>query len=72
MLLPILEDRSATRGEAIIKTISTRIAGGRREVSKEPAQVRLILSSLSMAEACPGNRRHARVSVNLAVSSARG
>ncbi|KAJ7274649.1 hypothetical protein C8J57DRAFT_1312429 [Mycena rebaudengoi] len=39
MLLPILEDRSATRGEAIIKTISTRIAGGRREVSKEPAQV---------------------------------
>ncbi|KAJ7616307.1 hypothetical protein DFH06DRAFT_1239050 [Mycena polygramma] len=39
MLLPILEDRSDARGEAIIKTISSRIAGGRREVSKEPSQV---------------------------------
>ncbi|KAJ7236893.1 hypothetical protein B0H12DRAFT_1256169 [Mycena haematopus] len=39
MLLPILEDRVDPRGEAIIKTISTRIAGGRREVSKEPSQV---------------------------------
>ncbi|KAJ7176197.1 hypothetical protein C8R43DRAFT_1057490 [Mycena crocata] len=39
MLLPIFEDRGDARGDAIIKTISTRIAGGRREVSKEPSQV---------------------------------
>ncbi|KAF7366272.1 ERCC4 domain-containing protein [Mycena sanguinolenta] len=39
MLLPIFEDRVDARSEAIIKTISTRIAGGRREVSKEPSQV---------------------------------
>ncbi|KAJ7861733.1 hypothetical protein B0H14DRAFT_2741744 [Mycena olivaceomarginata] len=39
MLLPIFEDRGDARGEAIIKTISTRIAGGRREISKEPSQV---------------------------------
>ncbi|KAF8201952.1 hypothetical protein K438DRAFT_1821001 [Mycena galopus ATCC 62051] len=39
MLLPIFEDRGDARGEAIIKTISTRIAGGRRELSKEPSQV---------------------------------
>ncbi|KAJ7655415.1 hypothetical protein B0H17DRAFT_1098988 [Mycena rosella] len=39
MLLPIFEDRSDARGDAIIKTISTRIAGGRRELRKEPLQV---------------------------------
>ncbi|KAK7042132.1 ERCC4 domain-containing protein [Favolaschia claudopus] len=40
MVLPIFEERAAnSRGEAIIKTISTRIAGGRREVTTEPAQV---------------------------------
>jgi len=39
MLLPIFEDRGDSRGEAIIKTISTRIAGGRRELKKEPSQV---------------------------------
>ncbi|KAJ7722820.1 hypothetical protein B0H16DRAFT_346228 [Mycena metata] len=39
MLLPIFEDRRDERGEALIKTISTRIAGGRRELSKEPSQV---------------------------------
>ncbi|KAJ7889609.1 hypothetical protein B0H13DRAFT_2041364 [Mycena leptocephala] len=39
MLLPIFEDRGDSRGDAIIKTISTRIAGGRRELSKEPSQV---------------------------------
>ncbi|KAJ6562354.1 hypothetical protein B0H19DRAFT_1144218 [Mycena capillaripes] len=39
MLLPIFEERGDARGEAIIKTISTRIAGGRRELSKEPSQV---------------------------------
>ncbi|KAJ6579203.1 hypothetical protein DFH09DRAFT_1447495 [Mycena vulgaris] len=39
MLLPIFEDKGDTRGDALIKTISTRIAGGRRELSKEPSQV---------------------------------
>ncbi|KAJ7114960.1 hypothetical protein C8R44DRAFT_226027 [Mycena epipterygia] len=39
MLLPIFEERGDGRGDAIIKTISTRIAGGRRELSKEPSQI---------------------------------
>ena len=42
MLLPIFEDRSAAAGgagDAIIKTISSRIAGGRKELNKEPSRV---------------------------------
>ncbi|KAH9846206.1 hypothetical protein C2E23DRAFT_853988 [Lenzites betulinus] len=39
MLMPIFEDRASAAGEAIIKTISSRIAGGRKEVSTEPARV---------------------------------
>lgn len=38
MLLPIYEDKG-TANDAIIKTISTRIAGGRRELNKEPSRV---------------------------------
>ncbi|KAF8999609.1 hypothetical protein BDQ17DRAFT_1499549 [Cyathus striatus] len=39
MLLPIYEDRDAARGDAMIKTISSRLAGGRKEISKEPPRV---------------------------------
>ncbi|KDQ65067.1 hypothetical protein JAAARDRAFT_43863 [Jaapia argillacea MUCL 33604] len=40
MLLPILEDRSRNDPtEAAIKTISTRLAGGRKEINKEPSRV---------------------------------
>ncbi|KAJ7062873.1 hypothetical protein C8F01DRAFT_985778 [Mycena amicta] len=39
MLLPIFEDKGDGRQDALIKTISTRVAGGRREVRAEPAQV---------------------------------
>ena len=39
MLMPIHEDRTSAAGEAIIKNISTRIAGGRKEASTEPARV---------------------------------
>ncbi|EJF60626.1 hypothetical protein DICSQDRAFT_87823 [Dichomitus squalens LYAD-421 SS1] len=39
MLMPIHEDRTTAAGEALIKTISTRIAGGRKEASIEPARV---------------------------------
>ncbi|TFY68418.1 hypothetical protein EVJ58_g1023 [Rhodofomes roseus] len=40
MLMPIMEDRNAGRaGEALIKTISSRVAGGRKEVSLEPSRV---------------------------------
>lgn len=42
MLLPIIEDRRAAESDAIIKTISSRIAGGRRELNKAPSQVYLI------------------------------
>ena len=42
MLLPIHENQRAGSdvGEAIIKTISSRVAGGRKELSTEAAQVR--------------------------------
>lgn len=42
MLLPIMEERTAggSVGDAIIKTISSRVAGGRKELNKEPSQVR--------------------------------
>ena len=39
MLMPIHEDRTSAAGEAIIRTISTRVAGGRKEASIEPARV---------------------------------
>lgn len=42
MLLPIHESQRAGSdvGEAIIKTISSRVAGGRKELSTEAARVR--------------------------------
>ena len=42
MLLPIHENQRAGSdvGEAIIKTISSRVAGGRKELSTEAARVR--------------------------------
>lgn len=40
MLLPILEDpKRSSSSDEIIKTISTRVAGGRRELNKEPSRV---------------------------------
>ncbi|KAI0916475.1 hypothetical protein AcV5_002963 [Taiwanofungus camphoratus] len=40
MLMPIMEERRAGgTGEALIKTISSRIAGGRKDVSTEPSRV---------------------------------
>ncbi|KAH8834013.1 hypothetical protein DL96DRAFT_1521655 [Flagelloscypha sp. PMI_526] len=39
MVLTIQEERREDPGDAIIKTISTRIAGGRRELSTEASQV---------------------------------
>jgi DNA excision repair protein ERCC-4 len=43
MLLPIHENQRAGSdvGEVIIKTISSRIAGGRTELSTEESRVRL-------------------------------
>ncbi|KAF9030370.1 hypothetical protein BDZ89DRAFT_1159420 [Hymenopellis radicata] len=39
MLLPILEDPRAASNDAVIKTISTRFGGGRKELNKEPSRV---------------------------------
>jgi DNA excision repair protein ERCC-4 len=39
MLLPIFEDKHAGRSDAVIKTISTRLAGGRKELSTVASQV---------------------------------
>jgi DNA excision repair protein ERCC-4 len=45
MLLPIHENPRAASdvGEAIIKTISSRVAGGRQELSAEESRVRPFL-----------------------------
>ncbi|KAF5366845.1 hypothetical protein D9758_006483 [Tetrapyrgos nigripes] len=39
MLLPIYDDHSRIDSDALIQTISSRIAGGRRELSTAPSQV---------------------------------
>lgn len=41
MLITLVEDRrEASANDAIIKTISSRVAGGRREINKEPSTVK--------------------------------
>lgn len=40
MMITLVEDRrEQTANDAILKTISTRVAGGRREVKTEPSRV---------------------------------
>ena len=45
MLMPIIDDHNTSVGssDTLIKTISTRVAGGRTEVSTEPSRVRQFL-----------------------------
>lgn len=41
MVHTLVEDRRETGvNDAMLKTISTRVAGGRRELSREPSRVR--------------------------------
>lgn len=46
MLLPLFEERNDSTSDAMIKTISTRIAGGRRELNTQPSQVGVLRCSL--------------------------
>ncbi|KAI0794969.1 hypothetical protein C8Q75DRAFT_748299 [Abortiporus biennis] len=39
MLMPILEERRSESTDSLIKTISSRIAGGRKEINTEPSRV---------------------------------
>lgn len=39
MLMPLLEERREGANEEILKTISSRVAGGRRTLNKEPSRV---------------------------------
>ena len=40
MMITLVEDRrEQTTNDAILKTISTRVAGGRREIKTEPSRV---------------------------------
>jgi len=39
MLLPIFKDKHTGRSDAVVKTISTRLAGGRKELSNVASQV---------------------------------
>ena len=73
MLMPILEERRSEKGDAIIKTISSRIAGGRKELNTEPSRVRFMNKPLLRAEFNHthklGHCRHARVPFVFAVTS---
>ena len=42
MLMPLLEERREGANEAILKTISSRVAGGRRTLNKEPSRVSVL------------------------------
>jgi hypothetical protein len=69
MLLPIHEKPLAASdvGEAIIKTISSRVAGGRTELSTEESRVRSLGSLRGLradAATATGHCRHARVSLH--------
>lgn len=39
MLMPIIEQQRAVQNDSLIKTISSRIAGGRKELNTEPSRV---------------------------------
>jgi hypothetical protein len=74
MLLPILEERRPGAGtsDALIKTINTRIAGGRREINKEPSQVGLDEFAVLLTNKLhSGHRRHARIPIDTAFTSPR-
>lgn len=68
MLIPILDERRPGRGESIIQTISTRIAGG-KEISTEPSQVRNFLPEFRLRtnDILSGHRRRSRIPVIPAV-----
>ncbi len=72
MLLPILEDPKRTSSsDEIIKTISTRVAGGRRELNKDPSRV--CMSSYDSCDSVlvlSGHCRHERVPVYVALVAA--
>ena len=73
MLLPIFEDRRRGASEEIIKTISTRIGGGRRDVDTQPPQVRVVADASEMKRRFTsplGDSSHARVQIYLALDAA--
>ena len=72
MLLPIHEKQRAASdvGEAIIKTISSRVAGGRTELSTEESRVRPSSCwhfGAHSVDSATGYCRHARVSVDASI-----
>lgn len=48
MLLTLQEDRRAGSSDAVLKTISSRIAGGQRTVSTEPSKVQFIITAQAL------------------------
>ena len=73
MLMPILEERRSEKGDAIIKTISSRIAGGRKELNTEPSRVRFMDGPLPHAKLNHtrklGHCRYARVPLVFTITS---
>jgi hypothetical protein len=74
MMIILVEDRKEkTTNDAILKTISTRVAGGRREINTEPSRVSgtstisLVFMFLYVNLGCCG---YARVSFNFTIVSA--
>ena len=55
MLMPILEEGyPESNSETLIKTISSRIAGGQTELSTQPSQVSTLQVHWKLAYCCPG------------------
>jgi DNA excision repair protein ERCC-4 len=72
MLLPILDEESTTSrvGESVIKTINSRIAGGRRELNTEPSRVGSeLLFTMNLHISSSGHRGFEGVSLDLTVPS---
>lgn len=68
MLLPIIEDQRTAESDAIIKTISSRVAGGRRALNLVPSQVCLCPLSPPLnilSQSSIGHCGHAGVPLNV-------
>ena len=73
MLMPILEERRPTdNNDHLIRTLSTRIAGGRKDVTAEPPRVCPLTLGYPVQQFIrnTGHRRHAGVQVFVAVITA--
>lgn len=72
MLITLTENRRESGDDAIIKTISSRLAGGRKELNTEPSRVSLycIFKNHEPYIVIVGCCGYARISINAAILTA--